>query len=312
MTSAAAPLYIQTHQSGLLTEKAGEARRRLKECRLCPHDCGVNRLDGQKGKCRTGENAIVASFDPHFGEEAPLVGKNGSGTIFFSYCNLRCKFCQNYDISHKGAGQEVTVDQIAFMMLSLQEEGCHNINLVTPSHVVPQILAAVETAVNQGLDIPLVYNTGGYDSVETLRLLEGVIDIYMPDFKFWDSDTAETMGLPRDYPENARRAISEMHRQAGDLIIDNTGIATHGLLLRHLVMPEDLAGTRDIMRFIVNYISPDTYVNIMSQYRPCGQAYTIPSISRRITREEYDSALKKAVEEGITRFDNRPERIFAL
>jgi putative pyruvate formate lyase activating enzyme len=198
------------------------------------------------------------------------------------------------------------------MMLSLQKEGCHNINLVTPSHVVPQILQALELAVLQGLHLPLVYNTGGYDSVETLRLLDGVIDIYMPDFKFWDGDIAETMGLPHDYPEKARNAIIEMHRQVGDLAMDETGIATRGLLLRHLVMPEGLAGTREIMRFIVRHISARTYVNLMSQYRPCAEAHTIPSIARAITTEEYDRALQEAAEEGILRFDQRRGRTFAL
>lgn len=305
------PVYIRTHKEGLLRKKVIEARQRLKDCRMCPRNCSVNRLADQRGVCKTGEKAKVYSYDPHFGEEAPLVGKNGSGTIFYSYCNLLCKFCQNYDISHLGEGQEVTDDQMAYMMLALQKEGCHNINFVTPSHVVPQILAAVEIAVEQGLKVPLVYNTSAYDTVETLQLLEGVIDIYMPDFKFWSSDVAVKMCHAKNYPEAARNAIIEMHRQVGDLVIDESGLAKRGILLRHLVMPEGLAGTREIMRFIVNEISPNTYVNIMSQYRPCGKAYEIESISRPITKEEYNTALKEAQEEGITRFDQRPGRIFA-
>lgn len=312
MTPSFEPVYLRAYRTGQLARKVNDACQRLKECRMCPRDCRVNRMEGAQGACKTGENAIIAAFDPHFGEEAPLVGQNGSGTIFFSYCNLLCSFCQNHEISHQGAGREVTDDQIAFMMLDLQRQGCHNINFVTPSHVVPQILSAVDIAVRQGLKIPLVYNTGAYDTVETLRLLEGVIDIYMPDFKFWDGDTAQTMGLPRNYPAIARLAIIEMHRQVGDLVIDPSGLAVHGLLLRHLVMPQGVAGTRAIMRFIVHRISPRTYVNIMSQYRPCGRAHTIKAISRATTAEEYHTALKEAAEEGITRFDHDPGETCAL
>jgi len=306
------PVYMQTHRKGLLRLKVREARKHLQDCRMCPRACGVNRLAGEKGVCKTGEKARVYSYDPHFGEEAPLVGENGSGTIFFSYCSLLCVFCQNYDISHLGEGRAVTDDQLAHMTLSLQKEGCHNINFVTPSHVVPQILAAVEIAAHEGLRVPLVYNSSAYDSVETLQLLEGVIDIYMPDFKFWERDVAVRMCHAGNYPEAARRAIIEMHRQVGDLVIDDAALAKRGLLLRHLVMPQGLSGTREIMRFIVNEISPHTYVNIMSQYRPCGKARAMESISRSITTEEYDAALRAAREEGITRFDQRRGKTFFL
>ncbi len=305
------PIYLETYNKGLLREKVNKAHELLKTCKLCPRKCNVNRLEGRLGVCKTGEKAYVYSYGPHFGEEAPLVGKNGSGAIFFSRCNLLCIFCQNYEISHEGQGEEVSDDELAGMMLSLQDSGCHNINFVTPSHVVPQILSAVEIAIKKGLSVPLVYNTSAYDRVETLRLLEGVFDIYMPDFKFWDPEIAKTMCKAKDYPEWARKAIIEMHRQVGDLVIDESGIARRGLLIRHLVMPEGLAGTRDIMRFIAQKVSPNSYVNIMSQYRPCGKAFEVKEISRQIYPEEYETALQEAKEEGITRLD-KPRRVFMI
>ncbi len=275
----------------------------MEECRLCPRSCKVNRLEDEKGICKTGKKAMVSSYNAHFGEETPLVGKNGSGTIFFTNCNLLCNFCQNYDISHEGHGREVTDEELAEMMLLLQSRGCHNINFVTPSHVVPQILSALEIAIGKGLHVPLIYNTGGYDNVDTLKLLEGIFDIYMPDFKFWDPVIAERTCNAPDYPEIARKAVMEMHRQVGDLKINNNGIAIRGLLIRHLVLPKGLSGTREITRFIVKEISPNTYVNIMPQYRPCGKATEIEELSDFLTQKEHNDAVKSAQEEGLWNLD---------
>jgi putative pyruvate formate lyase activating enzyme len=251
---------------------------------------------------------MVSSFNPHFGEEDPLVGKHGSGTIFMTNCNLLCVFCQNWDISHQEEGSAVTSKTLAGMMLHLQGMGCHNINFVTPTHVTPQILHALPYAIDAGLNVPLVYNSGGYDAVETLKLLDGIFDIYMPDFKFWDSEMARMFLEAPDYPERAREALKEMHHQVGDLTLDENGIAQRGILLRHLVMPGGIAGTRDIMRFVANEISADTYVNVMNQYRPCGLAYREPSLNRSITQAEYETALEEAREEGITRLDMREKK----
>ncbi|MEW6213660.1 MAG: radical SAM protein [Nitrospirota bacterium] len=303
------PSYIGTHRSGDLAERIKKAYKILENCRLCPRECEVNRLKNEKGICRTGRSAVVSSFHPHFGEEDPLVGTNGSGTIFMTNCNLLCVFCQNWEISHLGEGSEVSSETLAGMMLHLQRQGCHNINFVTPTHVVPQILDALPYAIEDGLNIPLVYNTGGYDAVESLKLLEGIFDIYMPDFKFWDSEMARRYLKAPDYPERAREALKEMHRQVGDLVLDENGIALRGILLRHLVMPGGVAGTREIMRFIVKEISPNTYVNIMDQYRPCGHAYKCPPLDRGITHDEYKEALRATREEGITRLDKRERRI---
>lgn len=295
---------MRSYRSGLLKERAMEARHRLHSCRLCPRQCNIDRIENQEmGVCRTRDKAWVSSFHPHFGEEAPLVGVHGSGTIFFTHCNLLCNFCQNYDISHQGMGREVTEAQLASMMLSLQNEGCHNINFVSPSHVVPQILSAVEIACARGLAIPLVYNSGGYDRVKTLQLLDGVFDIYMPDFKFWDSGIAEMTCRAPDYSKIVRKAIREMHYQVGDLVIDKEGIARSGLLVRHLVLPEGMAGTREIMRFISRKISTNTYVNIMSQYRPCGNVEGVKALQRSVSRNEYIDALSAAKTEGLTRLD---------
>ena len=306
------PAYIKTLRKGLLGDKVKKARSILSSCTICPRKCKVDRLSGQTGICKTGNAASVASYHPHFGEEAPLAGVNGSGTIFFTHCSLLCIFCQNYGISHEGYGFEVSTNELADIMLSLQSKGCHNINFVTPTHVVPQILAAVEYAAEKGLKLPLVYNTSGYDRVETLKLLEGVIDIYMPDFKFWNPDIAETTCKAKDYPEAAQNALIEMHRQAGDLVIDESGIARHGLLIRHLVLPGGLAGTREVMNFIANRISKNSYVNIMPQYRPCGRAAEVEKLKSRLSIEDYDMALKAAEEEGITRLDRETRRVFVL
>lgn len=303
------PAYVRTYESGHLQKKAEEAQSILGSCSICPRMCRVNRLDAETGVCHTGRQAYLSSFNAHFGEEEPLVGEHGSGTIFFTYCSLMCLFCQNFEISHEGSGRPVSEQQLAAVMLSLQKQGCHNINFVTPSHVVPQILSALVLAVPQGLSLPLVYNSSGYDRPETLKLLEGVIDIYMPDFKFWDSEIAARCCNAPDYPEVARQAVREMHRQVGDLVTDAEGIARRGLLVRHLVLPKNLAGTRQVMRFIAREVSPHTYVNVMSQYRPCGRADEVPGLEAAISPAEYRQALQEATEAGITRLD-RPRNVF--
>jgi putative pyruvate formate lyase activating enzyme len=285
--------------AGIIRRRAVEARRSLASCEICPRRCKANRLEDGRGTCGVGSRAIIASAHAHFGEEPPLVGSHGSGTIFFVGCNLHCVFCQNFDISHSTMGRELTPPELADVMLDLQDARCHNINLVTPTHVVPQILEALAIAVEDGLAIPVVYNTSAYDRVETLRLLDGVVDIYMPDFKFWDPDAAERYVSAADYPEVARRAIVEMHRQVGDLRVDGRGVAVRGLLVRHLVMPNEVAGTPEILRFIARQISPRTAVNVMGQYRPCGDAPRFEPIARPITYAEHESAVEAAREAGL-------------
>lgn len=297
------PGYIKLYQEGELRRRVQEFRTRLASCELCPRKCRVNRLAGEKGSCRTGVRAVVSSFGPHFGEEAPLVGRHGSGTIFFTHCNLRCLFCQNYSISQLGEGVEVTAEELAGMMLALQARGCHNINFVSPTHVIAQIMEALEIAVARGLKVPLVYNTGGYDSVETLKLLDGVVDIYMPDMKYADEETAWQLSGIHNYPEINRAAVKEMHRQVGDLVVDEDGIAVRGLIIRHLVLPGGLAGTAQIMEFIARELSPNSYVNVMAQYRPCYKAYQHPLLSRSITREEFTAAVREARRAGLERLD---------
>ncbi len=299
------PSYVSLFRTGELASRTREALKALEDCCLCPRQCHADRTKGAEGACRTGRYARVASFSPHFGEERPLVGSSGSGTIFFSSCTLRCSFCQNYDISHLNEGAEVGPAELAGMMMSLMRAGCCNVNFVSPSHVVPQILEALLLAVESGLNLPLVYNTGGYDRVETLRLLDGVFDIYMPDFKFWDEALAKRYCSVPDYPGKAREALREMHSQVGDLVLDGQGIARRGLLVRHLVMPGGIAGTREIMGFLAREISKNTYVNVMDQYHPCFKAVHDDTLSRRITREEYDQALYWAAQAGITRIDGR-------
>lgn len=303
------PSYIEAYRTGKLSDSIRNAYKMLENCRLCPRECEVNRLEDERGICRTGRFAMVSSYNPHFGEEDPLAGLNGSGTIFVTNCNLLCVFCQNWEVSHLGEGSEVSSKTLAGVMLHLQGEGCHNINFVTPGHVVPQILDALPYAIEGGLNVPLVYNTGGYDAVASLRLLEGIFDIYMPDFKFWDPEMARKYLKAPDYPEKAREAMKEMHRQVGDLILDENGIALRGVLLRHLVMPGGVAGTGDIMRFVARDISRNTYVNIMDQYRPCGSAGKYPPLERSITHDEYEEALRTAREEGITRLDSREKKM---
>jgi len=296
------PAYIEAYKTGSLQNKMEEALKRLDDCDLCPRKCHVNRNNGEPGTCKTGRRAIVASYSPHFGEEAPLVGTNGSGTIFFTHCNLGCNFCQNYDISHEGYGAEVSGSHLARIMINLQNLGCHNINFVTPSHIIPQILSALLIAVKSGLNIPLVYNSSGYDDPDSLKLLEGIIDIYMPDFKFWDPEIAKQTCNASDYPEIARLAIKEMYRQVGDLKIVN-GKAIRGLLIRHLVLPYKISGANEIVAFISREISKSTYLNIMAQYRPCGKANDEDHLNRSITQVEYTEAIESARKAGLTRLD---------
>ena len=308
------PAYLATHRSGVLAERVNAGLRELEDCCACPRNCHVNRLAGETRVCHTGRYARVASAFPHFGEEDCLRGWNGSGTIFFSLCNLRCVFCQNWDISQKAAGAECPPGEIAGRMLALQRRGCHNINFVTPEHVVPQVLEAIAEAVPRGLELPIVYNTSSYDSVESLRLLEGVVDIYMPDFKFWEPETAKRLAKAKDYPERAREAIREMHRQVGVLRFGPEGLARRGVLVRHLVMPGQSAEAEAIFGWLAEELSPDTYVNIMGQYRPeyevgqiarDGVALKYPEIGRRPEWEELERAHEAARRAGLWRFDER-------
>ena len=273
----------------------------------------MNRLVGEAGRCRTGREAIVSSYGPHFGEEAPLVGKHGSGTIFFANCNLTCLFCQNYSISQLGEGQKASAEELAGMMLALQAKGCHNVNLVSPTHVIPQILEALELAVQLGLHLPLVYNSGGYDSVQTLRMLDGIVDIYMPDMKYDDEGIARELSGIENYPEINRAAIKEMHRQVGDLEMNQDAVGQRGLLVRHLVLPHGLAGTRGIVDFLSKEISRNTYVNIMGQYHPCYRAFQVPSLGRGVSSSEFLEALVLAGEAGLSRLDKaHPVRILRM
>ena len=284
-----------------LKERASSALALLGFCQICPRHCQVDRLNDERGYCRTGRRAKVASFAPHFGEEPPLSGRAGSGTIFFSGCNLSCVFCQNWDISQMDAGREVSPEELAKMMLALQDGGCHNINLVTPTHVVPQVLEALVLARRDGLSVPLVYNSGGYDSVDTLRLLDGIIDIYMPDAKYGRDGPALKYSAAPGYTAVNKAALKEMHRQVGDLQMDGEGIALHGLLVRHLVLPGGAAGTEEVVRFISQEISLNTYLNVMAQYRPEYQACRYPELDRPITAREYAQTLGIAQRAGLVR-----------
>ncbi len=284
-----------------LSERVEKAYALLTSCTVCPRNCKVNRMNGETKFCGIGKEAIVSSFAPHFGEEPPLVGSYGSGTIFFAGCNLLCSFCQNYDISHGKEGKEFQADEIAAMMITLERLGCHNINFVTPTHVTPQIMKAILIAVDNGLTVPLVYNCGGYESIETLQLLDGVIDIYMPDIKYSDQKVADEFSSAPDYPEISRIALKEMHRQVGDLVVDRRGIAKRGLLIRHLVMPEGRAGTEEVMQFIASAISKDSYVNIMDQYRPCSPVHLRNGMDRTITPQEFSEAIEIALKHGLYR-----------
>ncbi len=299
--------YVKLAATGELQKRAQQAKGLLAACTLCPRKCAVNRLENERGDCCIGEFAEVASFGPHFGEESPLVGRNGSGTIFFYGCNLHCVFCQNHDISHgKGESEEIArPKQLARVMLHLQEQGCHNINLVTPSHVVPQILEALVHAVDDGLSVPLVYNSGGYDSLDTLVLLDGIIDIYMPDVKFMDKESAGKYLDADDYPEGVKRALKEMQRQVGDLQIGEDGLAVQGLLVRHLLMPDNLIDSKTVFSFLAKQISADCYINIMDQYRPCFKAGEYPELLGSISAAEYNEAVRIAKDYGLKRIDKR-------
>jgi len=303
------PAYLALHRQGELLERAKTALAGLTDCHVCPRDCGVDRLVDKTAACKTGRYAQVASYFPHFGEEDCLRGWNGSGTIFFGMCNLRCVFCQNFDISQAGKSQEVNAIELAGLMLELQDRGCHNINFVTPEHVVPQLLEALVVAAEAGLRLPLVYNTSAYDSMESLRLLDGVVDIYMPDFKFWDAALSLRYLKARDYAEAARRVIKEMHRQVGPLKFDERGLAKRGLLVRHLVMPGCLDETRRILTFLAEEIGPETYVNVMAQYYPAGKvnAEKYAEINRSVTTPEYEAAVQMAHNLGL-RLDMRRPR----
>ena len=305
------PAYLRLLESGELGRRVDQAHRHLEDCDLCARYCRVNRRVTTEGAvCRTGERAVVASYGAHHGEEDPLRGWRGSGTIFFSWCNLRCVFCQNWDISQKGIGRETEPAGIADMMLDLQRQGCHNVNLVSPSHVVAQIIAAVHDAARRGLRLPLVYNTGGYDSPEALALLDGVVDIYMPDMKYGDSSLARKYSKVRDYVAANQAAVRAMHRQVGDLVLDEHGIALRGLLVRHLVLPDGVAGTDQVLAFLANEISRNTYLNLMDQYRPCYRADEYPELDRPITADEYRDALAAAARLGLARPDERrPHRV---
>lgn len=299
------PAYLALLNHGELSQRVEIAFSKLEKCILCPWECRVNRLEGKLGICQTGEFALISSYGAHLGEEKPLSGWRGSGTIFFTRCNMRCQYCQNSEISQSSIGSLTTHDQLAQIMLELQTRGCHNINLVSPSHVVPQILAAVFQAAQAGLRLPLVYNTGGYDALETLQLLDGVVDIYMPDMKYSSSQIARHYSKIRNYSQVNQAAVKEMHRQVGDLHVDENGLANRGLLIRHLVLPNNLAGTEEIVRFIAQEISKNTYLNIMDQYHPSFNAAQYPKLRRPITSEEYHAALSLSIQAGLTRLDTK-------
>ena len=301
------PAYATMAANGKLADRVEGFYRTLNHCTLCPRQCGVDRSAGERGFCQAPKNAVVYSHQPHFGEELPLVGNNGSGTIFFSNCNLRCVFCQNYPIAHLGWGDQISDEEVADMMLDLQNNGCHNINLVTPTHVLPNIVGATKIAYEKGLDIPLCYNTSGYEEVETIKMLEGIIDIYLPDLKFMDGEKAERYNLAKayDYPEKAKKAIIEMHKQVGDLVTDERGTAKSGLMIRHLVMPNRVSSPKDFAYWVAENLSKDTYVNIMSQYRVEFEAFEYEEIARAITSEEYVEAMEWAKEAGLNNLDER-------
>lgn len=305
MSQANLPDYKRLHKSGELAKRAETGVGMLGACRVCPHLCGVDRLADETKICGTGRLARVSSYFAHYGEEECLRGSAGSGTIFFSQCNLHCVFCQNFDISHSNTGIEVEPEHLAKMMLELQLIGCHNINFVTPTHVAPQILEALNCAIADGLRLPIVYNTGGYDSVETLKLFDGIVDIYMPDFKVFTKEAASLYLETPDYPDVARAAVKEMHRQVGDLSLDDTGVARRGVLVRHLVMPDQLEETGEIMRFLASELSVETFVNIMDQYHPDGRIDPThhSAINRRATAREVAQAYNLAREAGLHCFD---------
>ena len=302
------PAYLKTYELGQLTERVLAAQQLLRCCKVCPRDCHVNRWENKTGVCKTGRRARVSSAFAHFGEDVCLRGWNGSGTIFFSGCNLGCVFCQNFEISHLAQGQELDASQLAAGMLRLQAAGCHNINFVTPEHVVPQVLEALLIAIPGGLRLPLVYNTGAYDSVESIGLMDGVVDVYMPDFKLWDPQLCAKYLRAGDYADTARRVIKAMHDQVGELCVDEDGLALRGVLVRHLVMPGLLEETRSVLRWLATELSPDTYVNLMDQYHPAHKAETDPQFSEInwcLSGPEFSQALACAEEAGLWRLDAR-------
>ncbi len=301
------PGYLKLEKEGKLAGRIDEIYSIFESCKLCPRECGVNRLNDETGFCKTTAKVKVSSHFPHFGEELQLVGRNGSGTIFFSNCNLRCVFCQNWSVAHQGFGTVIEDDDLANMMINLQNRGCHNINVVTPTHVMPNIVNATRIALKKGLNIPLCYNTSGYEKVEIIRLLDGIVDIYLPDLKFMDGTRSEKYNhaAAYDYPQRAQESIIEMHRQVGELITDNRGVAQRGLMIRHLVMPNRVAGTEEFVHWVANNLSSHTYVNIMPQYRVEYEAFGFEEISRAITPEEFIEAIQWAKEAGLTNLDER-------
>ncbi|MDT8382001.1 MAG: radical SAM protein [Brevefilum sp.] len=301
MHSENAPVYLKLLDQGILEERVHQAYQHLANCDVCPLECGVNRLKGEHGICQTGEIPRVSSYFPHHGEESPISGNRGSGTIFFSRCNLRCVYCQNSDISQRSAGSEVHPEELAKMMLDLQSAGCHNINFVSPSHIVPQILAGVHLAAQSGLKIPLVYNTGGYDSIAMLSLLDSVVDIYMPDMKYGNELTAWKYSRVKNYPTVNQLAVLEMQRQVGDLKLDDQGVAYRGLLVRHLVLPNGLAGSETILKFLSEKVSKQVYLNIMAQYHPAYKAGEYPELNQRVRLEEYQAVIAIARRLGLNR-----------
>jgi len=296
------PFYINSYKEGKFKEKITTLCGILENCEICPRNCRVNRLKDEKGYCRSGKNLMISSFSPHFGEEEPLVGTGGSGTIFLTNCNLLCVYCQNYDISHLGYGKTVSEDEAADYMINLEEQGCHNINLVTPTHFTPQLVKAIELAINKGLSLPIVWNCGGYESVNTIKLLDGIVDIYMPDMKYGPVESAKKYSDAPDYFERCKEAVIEMHRQVGDLMIKD-GLAYRGLLVRHLVLPNNAAGSNEILEFIAEKVSKNTYVNIMDQYRPMYKAHEYEKLRRRPNFEEYKEVVEIAKKLGLERGD---------
>jgi putative pyruvate formate lyase activating enzyme len=298
------PAYERLDKEGELARRVEQAYAVLEKCQLCPRLCGVNRLKGERGFCRAPAKAVVFSAQPHFGEEMPIVGENGSGTIFFSNCNLRCVFCQNWPIAHEGRGKEVSDESLADMMLDLQRIGCHNVNLVTPTHVMPNILNATRIALQKGLRLPLFYNTSGYERLEMLKILDGIVDMYKPDMKYMDPEKAAKYSAgASDYPEVAKRAILEMHRQVGVLKVDRRGIGLRGVVIRHLVMPNRVADTEKFVRWVAETLPKNTYVNIMAQYRVEYRAFEYPEIARGITVQEFLEAMDRARFYGLTNLD---------
>jgi putative pyruvate formate lyase activating enzyme len=295
------PPYLKLHRSGELKRRADELWAVMEDCKLCPRECGANRLKGEKGFCQSTANLIIASYNPHYGEERPLVGSGGSGTVFFSNCNLRCMFCLNWGINHEGRGTARSIESLAGMMIKLQKRGCHNINFVTPTHYSPHILKAVDTAADMGLRLPLVYNTSGWEKLDILKKLDGVVDIYLPDFKYGSSKMAAKYSSGADdYTEITKKAHLEMHRQVGAARPARDGIMYRGLMIRHLVMPNRVSGSKEVVEWIAKNLPKDTFINIMSQYRPMYKAFDYPKIARRITRKEYKEVLRRAKEVGLT------------